>query len=123
MDEWADKFRERSGRRPKEGSQREAEHGPGGFQLPKTSSMGEDMGSASPRFVTVPCSRKLSQDVRLDVELAALVSSVETTLCLNSLWSVLQHELTGYIKESHGDGRFRIARLREDALRIHDVGQ
>ena len=30
----------------------------------------------------------LSRDVRLDVELAALVSSVETTLCSNSLWSV-----------------------------------
>ena len=38
------------------------------------------MGSASPRLVTVPCGRKLSRDVRLDVEPAALVSSVETTL-------------------------------------------
>ena len=46
----------------------------------RTSSMGEDMGSASPRLVTVSCGRKLSQDVRLDVELAAMVSSVETTL-------------------------------------------
>ena len=33
------------------------------------------MGSASPRFVNVSCGKKLSQDVRLDVELAALVSS------------------------------------------------
>ena len=42
--------------------------------------MREDMGSASPRLVTVSCGRKMSRDVRLDVELAALVSSVETTL-------------------------------------------
>ena len=38
------------------------------------------MGSASPHLVTVSCGRKLSRDVGLDVELAALVSSVETTL-------------------------------------------
>ena len=62
----------RSGARLKEGSQRVAEHGAGGFQLPKTSSMGEDMGSVSPRAVS--CSWKLSRDVRLDVELTALVS-------------------------------------------------
>ena len=42
------------------------------------------MGSASPRLVTVSCGKKMSRDVRLDVELAALVSSVVTTLCLNS---------------------------------------
>ena len=45
------------------------------------------MGSASPaspRLVTVSCGRKLSRDVRLDVELAALVSSVETTLYFQS---------------------------------------
>ena len=47
--------------------------------------MGEDMGSASPRLVAVSCSWKLSRDVGLDVELAALVSSVETTLCSNSI--------------------------------------
>ena len=71
------------GTRPKEGSQREAEHGAGGFQPPETWSMGEDMGSASPRAVS--CSWKLSRDVRLDVELTALVSSVETTSCSNSI--------------------------------------
>ena len=70
-----------SGRRPKEGSQRKAKHGAGGLQLPETSSMGEDMGSLR----VVSCSWKLSRDVRLDVELTALVSSVETTLCSNSI--------------------------------------
>ena len=53
--------------------------GAGGFQLPKMSSVGEDMGSASPRRFAVSCSWKMSRDVRLDVELTALVSSVETT--------------------------------------------
>ena len=75
----------RSGARPKGRSQREAEHGAGGLQLPETSSMGEDMGSASPRAVSY--SWKLSRDVRLDVKLLALLSSVETTLCSNSMWS------------------------------------
>ena len=35
------------------------------------------MGSASPRPVAVSCSWKLSRDVSLDVDLTALVSSVE----------------------------------------------
>ena len=42
-----------------------------------------------------PCRRslqlvKLSRDVSPDVELVALVSSVETTFCSNSIWSMLQ---------------------------------
>ena len=44
---------------------------------PKDVGHGEEMGSASPRLITVSCIRKLSRDVTLDVELA-LVSSVET---------------------------------------------
>ena len=35
------------------------------------------MGSASSRLVAVSCSWKLSRDVSLDVDLTALVSSVE----------------------------------------------
>ena len=104
----------RSGTRPK-GSQREAEHGAGGFQLPETLSMGEDVGSASLRAVS--CSWKLSRDVRLDVELTALVSSVETTLCSNSIWSMLQRQLTECIMESRGYNTFPFARRLEDALR------
>ena len=46
---------------------------------------GRGLGSASPRLVAVSCSWKLSRDVGLYVELAALVSSVETTLCSNSI--------------------------------------
>ena len=48
------------------------------------------MGSASPRLVAVPYSWKLSRDVSLDVELVALVSSVETSFCSNSIWSMPQ---------------------------------
>ena len=50
----------RSGIRSNERSQREAEHGAGGFQLPQASSMEEDMGSASPRHIAVSCCKKLT---------------------------------------------------------------
>ena len=51
--------------------QGEDEDGTRRFQFPKTSSMGEDMGSASPRLVTVSCGKKLSRDVAaLVVELS-----------------------------------------------------
>ena len=88
----------------------------------KTSSMGEDVGSASPRLVAVSCCWKLSRDVRLDVELVALVS-VETTLFSNSTWSMPQRQFTECIMESHGNDAFRFARRREDALRNRHTGQ
>ena len=60
---------------------------------------------------------------RHSVELASLVPSAETTLCSNSLWSVPQRELTGYIMESHGADTIRFAQRREDGLRNHHAGQ
>ena len=68
--------------------QGENDNGTRRFQLPETTSMGENTGTEDPRPIAAPCAREMSSDVRVDVELAALVFSVETTLCSNSLRSV-----------------------------------
>ena len=62
--------------------QGENDNGTRRFQLPKTTNMGEITGTEDPRPIAAPCARETSSDVRVDVELAALVSSVETTLWL-----------------------------------------
>ena len=58
----------------------ERRRGTGRFQLPTTTIMGENSGTEDPRPITAPCARELSLDVRVDIELNAPVSSVETKI-------------------------------------------
>ena len=71
LQEWVDKLLVQALAQDRKEARERPEHGAGGFQLPKTPCMGEDMGSASARPVDVSCSWKLSRDVSLDVELTA----------------------------------------------------
>ena len=77
------------------------------------------MGSASLCLVAVSCSRKLSRDVRLDDELTALVSSVETTLCLGSCLSLHDQGYPANEADTFGDRSGEPVDCRDSFAGVH----
>ena len=86
---------------------------------PKDAVHGRRYGMRESSLVAVSCSWKLSRDVRLDDELTALVSSVETTLCSGSCLSLHDQGHPANEADTFGDRSLEPVDCRDRFARVH----